>query len=103
MAGLLFLAICLGVKSYWLDAWNPHDSQENAWSAIAQTALAEEPDSWFHKKGILMDRTVSIKEKPSDEPGDPSVLKITIRSYVGGYLPIGDRNLTVPLKDKDIE
>lgn len=101
VAGLLFLALCLGVKSVWLDSWKPHDPQGVIWLENAQKALADEQDTWFHENGILFDRIVSIKEKAAEKTGDPPVLKITVRSYVGGYLPMGDRKLTIPGADTD--
>lgn len=96
VAGLLFLALCLGVKSWWLDPWEPKNDGESAWLAAAQKVLAVEPDSWFLHNGIITERIVAIKEIPSEKPGDPPSLKITIRSYVGGYLPFGDRRITLP-------
>ena len=94
---VLVLALCLGGKSYWLDSWNPQSPEEYVWMGMAQTALQEEPDSWFLTNGILLDRIVAVKEiAPADSQKSPA-LKITVRSYVGGYLPIGDRKLTVPM------
>jgi hypothetical protein len=95
IAGVLVLGLCLGGKSYWLDSWTPHDSQEAAWMVLAQKALKEEPNSWFHENGILMDRIINIKEVPAEKAEISPILKVTVRSYVGGYLPMGDRKLTI--------
>lgn len=94
---VLVLALFLGGKSYWLDSWSPQSPEEHVWLGMAQTALQEEPDSWFLTKGILLDRIVAVKETTSGDSQKFPVIKITVRSYVGGYLPIGDRKLTVPI------
>lgn len=95
IAGSLVLLLLLGIKSYWLDPWGPADAEEALWMAAAQEALMAEAPSWYHQRGILSDRIVDIREVPGAAQDAPPVLKATIRSYVLGYLPFGDRKLTL--------
>lgn len=102
IVSLVVLALLLGVKSYLLDSWQPEGEKESKWMVLAQNAISNETVSWSHASGILSDRIVNIKEIPSDKAGAPAVLKVTIRTYVGGYLPFGDRKLTIPSTDSEL-
>lgn len=99
-AGVVVLLLCLAVKSYGLDAWKPHEPREIPWAEIARQALLDEQDTWLLRQGILTDRIVAVKEIRAEKAGDAPMLKITVRSYVGGFLPAGDRKLTVPVQSE---
>jgi len=98
LAALLGAAVLLGVKSYVLDPWTPETTGEAAWYRAAQEALAQEPPSWGADRGLLQHRIVEIRQTPSPEDGD--AIRVTVRTYVLGYLPFGDRRIILPAGEK---
>lgn len=92
LAALVVLAVLLGVKSFWLDSWRPAPGQEG-WLVAAEQALDAEAPGWLSESGLVHVRVVDIREQ--SPPGE--TLKVTARSYLLGYLPFGDRKLTLPL------
>ena len=98
VAAVLALILCLGAKTYWFDPWSPNGPDEEARFAAALKAMDAEPAPWAVRNGIVQERIVAIKEIKPEGQDAPPTLKITVRSYVGGFLPFGDRKLTIPDK-----
>lgn len=95
--GLLAVALCLGVKSFWLDAWQPRNAEELSWAASVDRALAAEAEPGQQNGGLLIRRVVAVKRGGGEKAHEPGALSVTVRSYIGGYLPISDKKLIVPL------
>ncbi len=94
LLALLAAAMLLGVKSYWLDPWKPATAEQVLWQQAALAVLNEEADAWSVERGLIRERIVKIR--PGVPGKDDGSLQVTVRAYVLGYLPFGDRKITVP-------
>lgn len=100
LISLIALAALLGAKSFLLDQWKPGSDTECRWLERGEALIAEQPPNWLAENSLIKRRIVDIRQVKGADGVPSGEIRVTVRSYVLGYLPFGDRYVTGPLADE---
>lgn len=103
VSALIILMILLFVKSLFLDAYEPKNTEESIFYEKVVGILEEKESSWLYDYNILKTRIVNIKPMSErertvkDDEGNTyevsGIYKAKVRKYLFGILPFSENTV----------